>query len=103
MNKMLNAEDLISANTTAIANMQSVANTALAAGVPITKIGPVDVHDLEINFNQGFIEGGISVTPATWEQLGQAYTMFKDEFNRIEAGHYATKKYTVEEVTSFLQ
>jgi len=79
------------------------ANTALAAGVPITKIGPVDVHDLEINFNQGFIEGGISVTPATWEQLGQAYTMFKDEFNRIEAGHYATKKYTVEEVTSFLQ
>ena len=31
MTKMMNTEDLIQANTAAIANMQSVANTALAA------------------------------------------------------------------------
>jgi hypothetical protein len=80
----------------------SEANAKLTAGLPLTKVGPVDVSNVEFNFNNGYVEAGITALPGFFEGVQDLWGMYKKEVDRIRAGHYYVKKYTVEEVTTFL-
>jgi len=81
----------------------NVANTDLATGVQITKVFGVDVHDVEVNFSNGWIEGGINATPATFEGLQDLWVAYKAHYEEILGGKFQTTKYSVDEVQSFLQ
>jgi hypothetical protein len=81
----------------------SVANSDLATGIQITKVFGVDVHDVEVNFSNGWIEGGINATPATFEGLQDLWGAYKTHYDEILAGKFQTTKYSVDEVKSFLQ
>lgn len=79
------------------------ANSDLAAGIKIQSILGINVSDVEVNFNQGYIEGGINATPEFFVGAQNLWTAYKQEVDRIRAGEFPTTKYTFEEVTSFLQ
>jgi len=79
-----------------------IANKALAAGIYIKSFFGIDAHDVEINNYNGYIEAGVNATPVTFEGLQDLWVSYKAEFDRIEAGEYATVKYETEDIASTL-
>lgn len=99
----ITADQFLSAAQTNINNYIAEANSDLATGIQVTSVFGVDIHDVEINFSNGWIEGGINATPTFFEGVQDLWVAYKQEFDRIEAGEFLTTKYTVDEVTAFLQ
>lgn len=69
------------------------ANADLAAGIAIPTIMGINVSDIELNSNAGFVEFGVNVTPQTFADLQDAWTSYKAEWDLIEQGAYQTEKW----------
>lgn len=79
------------------------ANADLATGIEVTSILGVNVSQFEVNFSNGYLEGGIDASPTFFEGVQSLWGTYKEEVDRIRAGAYKTVKYSRAEVTSFLQ
>lgn len=52
-------------------------NTLLKAGVVIPEIAGITVSNVEVNFYKEYLEAGISLSPAFWEQFSNAMYTWK--------------------------
>ena len=76
-------------------------NALLKAGIVIPTLFGIQVSGLDLECNQGYVNGGINVTPATWEGISDLMIAAADELryirrlNRIEeinAAYYAARQ-----------
>lgn len=79
------------------------ANVDLAKGIQIENLFNVSISDVEVNFANGYLEGGINATPAFFEGVQDLWVGYKAEVDRIQAGEFETTMYTTNDVVSFLQ
>lgn len=79
----------------------STLNADLKAGVVIPKIFGIDVSDVEINFFQGYLALGMTVSESFWTGVRQASVFFADEIEFINST-YNMEPLTVEDI-KFLQ
>jgi hypothetical protein len=84
----LTSAQLLSELQTNINTQIATLNTKLAAGVVIPSYEGIDFSDVELSNNAGFIEAGISVTPAFFLTARDIYNAFSQESAKINAGVY---------------
>lgn len=84
----LTSAQLLSELQTNINTQIATLNTKLAAGIVIPSYEGIDFSDVELNNNAGFIEAGISVTPAFFLTARDIYNSFSQEAAKINAGVY---------------
>jgi len=68
-------------------------NTELKAGVAVPTIFGINISDFELLSAQGVVGIGANVTPSTFTDLQESWTMYKAEVDRIDAGAYTTQKW----------
>jgi len=73
----LTSDQVLALLQTAIDTNIAQLNVLLKAGVVIPSIAGIKVDDVEINFYKEYLEAGISLSPALWEQFGNAMHMWK--------------------------
>jgi len=79
----------------------STANADLKTGIVIPKILGIDVSDVEIDFFQGYMELGMTVSESFWTGVRQASLFMADEIQTINST-YNMEPLTVEDI-KFLQ
>jgi len=65
----------------------------LTAGVVIPSYEGIDFSDIEINNNAGWVEGGISVSPAFFLTARDLWNSWTKEMAKINSGAYEVKKF----------
>ena len=58
----------------------------------IPSVFGIDISDIEIHFNEGWAEAGISVSPAFWLRAQQIFKAISEEAFKIRGGAYSIKK-----------
>lgn len=68
-------------------------NALLVSGWVIPEVFGINVSDVELNCNDGWFEFGINATPATFQDLADAWENHKKHMDAIEAGEFKTQKW----------
>lgn len=83
--KGMTKESLTTELSTIVAKEVAVLNGLLKAGIVIPTVFGIDISDIELNCNDGFVEGGISVGPTFWQGVKNFMIWSADELRNIRA------------------
>lgn len=79
----ITAEQLLAEVQGSVTDNVARLNTDLAAGVPIPEIAGLNLSDLELSWNAGWIEAGFSVSPAFFEAVLRGSKFLRSEQCKI--------------------
>ena len=90
----MTADEFLSQVQTSVDGYVAQANDLLQKGVVIPSIKGIDISDIDIKFFDGYLEAGISVSPAFWSAVSDFLVQWKQSIlkKRIPVTKYSSIK-----------